>query len=106
VAANDAWGAALRYFVMIVPKHEQYIEGLPISNQAKLLISKFITAAIGGVSDEFREAHRPKAGKPYFQTRLDFRDWWGDNLDHVVDFVVKDDRAEVGVLELVWVDFQ
>jgi hypothetical protein len=96
----------LAYFVMIVPKQEQYIESLAISDQAKLLIAKFISGAIGGVSDEIREAKRPNPEKPYFQMRLDFRDWWGDNLDHVVDFVVKDDRAAVGVLELVWVDFQ
>jgi hypothetical protein len=97
---------AARYFVMIVPKHEQYIEELPVSPQAKLLITKWISSRIGSVSDEFRDTNRPKLGKPYFQMRLAFRDWWGDDLDHLVDFVVKDDRAVVGVLELVWVDFQ
>jgi hypothetical protein len=103
--AYDAGGVELRYLVAVMPRDEQYIEGLPISEQAKLLITRFIAVRIGMVSDAFREAQRI-AGTPYFRMKLVFRDWWGDNLDHVVDFVVKDDRAVVGVLELVWVDFQ
>ena len=94
------------YFVNILPRHESYIEGLQISDEAKGLIAKYVAAVIGSVSDEYREANRPRAGAPYFKMRLSFGDFWGDGRDCVVDFVVKDDRAVVGVLELVWVDFQ
>jgi hypothetical protein len=91
---------------LVSPAQEQYVENLPLSEQGKPLITKFIRGTIGSVSDEFREARRPHSGKPYFQMRVAFWDWWGDNLDHKADFVVKDDRAVIGVLELVWVDFQ
>jgi hypothetical protein len=91
---------------MVVPRDEAYIKSLPLSTLAKRLITKFISGAIGGVSDEFRERNRPKPYSPYFQMRLAFRDWWGDKQPHTVDFVVNDARVAMGVLEVVWVDFQ
>jgi hypothetical protein len=98
-------GRTLRYDVEIVPRHEQYIKDLEISDQAKRLITKFSTAIVGNVSDAYRKAARPKKGKPYFEMRLDFCDFWGDNEEHTVDFVIKDDRAAEGILEIVWLDF-
>ena len=98
----------MAYVVNVVARHEAYILGLPLSDEAKDLIRRFIKHVIGNVSDEFRNApaNRPRPGAPYFRMRLDLHDWWGDRRDRTVDFVVNDAGAAFGVLDLVWIDVQ
>src|SRR5205807_5319042 len=89
-------------------RQEEYILRLPLSDEAKNVVRKYVKAVIGNVSDEYRNdpARRPRPGAPFFAMRLGFQDLWGDLKYHIVDFVVNDSGAKFGVLDLVWVDHQ
>lgn len=98
----------MAYAINVSAKQEEYILQLPLSDEGKNLIRKYIQSVIANVSDEYRTdpARRPKPDAPFFQMRLAFQDLWGDLKYHVVDFVANDAAAKFGVLDLVWVDHQ
>ena len=98
----------MAYAMNVSAKQQEYILRLPLSDEAKNVIRKYIKSVITNVSDEYRNdpARRPRPDSPYFQMRLNFQDMWGDLKYHIVDFVVNDAGAKFGVLDLVWVDHQ
>lgn len=97
----------MAYAMNVSAKQQEYILRLPLSDEAKNVIRKYIKSVITNVSDEYRNdpARRPRPDSPYFQMRLNFQDMWGDLKYHIVDFVVND-AVKFGVLDLVWVDHQ
>jgi hypothetical protein len=87
---------------------QNYLENLPVSDNAKDKLSDFLEYGIASVSDSFRNDpdNRPWPDKPYFRRTffiLD-TDTSGSLVNHLIDFVVQDDTAPYGVLVIVWID--
>jgi hypothetical protein len=94
-------------FDVDVPDPEQaYLDGLPLSPEAKERVRRFIKESIPNVTDDFRlnPENRPKPDSPYFVMRLVLLDRWGDGQFHTIDFHIRDDGASFGVLLIVYVD--
>ena len=86
-----------------VPGHElEYWESLPLSSTAKLRIQEFIA----GIPDKFRldPLNRPKHNTPYFKIEYLFLDSQGDRRTHRIDFYIRDDKAEFGVLYIAYME--
>jgi hypothetical protein len=94
------------YLIDISAAERAYLDGLPLSTEAKRRVNRFVERDIANVPDDFRLApeNRPKTDSPYFLARLILRDRWGDGRIHTIDFHVRDDKAQFGVLLLVFID--
>jgi hypothetical protein len=96
-------------FHVHIPDHERaYLHRLPVSHSAKQRLEEFIEQFIANVPDDFRldPENRHGDGSPYFFVRHIFLDRDGDGRLHAVDFHVRDDQAQFGVLLIVFVDHQ
>jgi hypothetical protein len=85
------------------PEHElEYWENLPLSSTAKQRVQEFIA----DISDEFRlrSENRLGPGSPYFKIEYVIRDVWGDHRLHRIDFHIRDDKAEFGVLSIAYIE--
>ncbi len=98
----------MAYFVHIEDRDQSYLDGVPLSDEAKRRLDDFVDYGIANAADSFRNdpANRPFPNDAIF--RLDFLilDRWGDNRLHKLTFFVNDDRAAVGVLLVVFVDYE
>ena len=96
-------------FHLDIPDAERaYLDGLPLSPEAKGRIDRFVEQFIANVPDGFRldPENRPKPDAPYFRVQYVFLDRWGDGRMHRIDFHVRDDKAEFGVLLIVFIDYR
>jgi hypothetical protein len=86
--------------------HRAYLDGLPLSPEAKDRVDQFVEQHIANVSDQFRldPENRPWTDKPYFVVRLILLDIWGDRGIHTIEIYVRDDKAKYGVLFIVFID--
>lgn len=98
----------MAYLVNLEEREQAYLDGLPLSEQAKARLDDFIDYAIANVKDSFRNdpANRPRPDSHFFQIVFFIRDMWGDRLYHKVTFVVSDEHAAAGVLLIVFVDHE
>jgi hypothetical protein len=96
----------LPYQVDISDADRAYLDGLPLSPEARERIDRFVEQFIANVPDEFRldPANRPDPGLPYFRVQHILLDVWGDHRVHTVDFHIRDDGAPFGVLLIVFID--
>ena len=95
------------YEIRMTTEDEDYLNNLPLSNEGRGVVGRFLHERIANVSDEFRlnPANRPgPANAPFFERELLFRDRWGNGNLYTVHFVLDDIAAAYGVLLLVWVD--
>jgi hypothetical protein len=83
----------LAYFVNVEDRDQVYLDGLPLSAEAKARLDDFIDYAIAKVEDSFRNdpANRPHPNSHFFRLEFLIRDVWGDGLYHKVTFVVSND---------------
>lgn len=94
-------------FHVYIPDSEQaYLDGLPLSPEAKALVSRFVEEFLADVPGQFRldPANRLGPDSPYFRVRHIFSDRWGDGRLHSVDFYVRDDQSQFGVLLIVYIE--
>jgi hypothetical protein len=94
-------------FHLYIPDTEQaYLDDLSLSPQAKDRVKQFIDDFIANVPDEFRldPENRPSPNTPYFLVRHIILDRDGDGRVHTIDFHIRDDKAAVGVLLIVYID--
>ena len=94
-------------FHIHIPDAEQaYLDGLPLSPEAKERVNRFVEGVIANISDQFRldPANRADPSKPYFRIRQVIVDIWGDGSEHSIDFHVRDDKVAFGVLLIVFID--
>jgi hypothetical protein len=96
----------LPYQVDIPDAERAYLDGLPLSDEAKERINRFIEQVIADIPDAFRLSPENRLGpdSPYFLVRHLILDRWGDGQMHTLDFHVRDDTARFGVLLIVFVD--
>jgi hypothetical protein len=82
------------------------LDGLPLSPEAKERLNRFVEEFIADVRDEFRldPANRPSPDSPYFMVQYILRDVWGDGHIHTIDFYIRDDKANFGILLVVFLD--
>ena len=94
------------YQVDISDADRAYLDGLPLSREAKERIDRFVEQFIANVPDEFRldPANRPDPAAPYFRVQHILLDVWGDHRVHTVDFYIQDDAAPFGILLIVFID--
>jgi hypothetical protein len=94
------------YDIFVSEKDEAYLENLPLSARAKEKVKRFITGPIANISDEgrFNSENRPDASKPCFKMSLFLLDFWGDRHAHTLEFHIRDDTAQFGVLVLAYVE--
>jgi hypothetical protein len=83
-----------------------YLDGLPLSPEAKERVRQFVERFIADIPDEFRvnTENRPVPDSPYFLVQYLIFDVWGDRRVHTIDFYVRDDKAEFGLLLIVFLD--
>ncbi len=94
-------------FEIYIPEAERaYLDGLPLSSEAKDRINRFIEQHVANASDGFRldPENRPRPDSPYFVIRHVILDRWGDGRMHTVDFHIRDDAVRYGVLAIVFID--
>jgi hypothetical protein len=98
----------LPFLVHITNADRAYLAGLPLSETARERAEDFIDYAIAQVDDAFRNdpANRTQPNTRYFHRDLLRLDVGGDGKLHRIDFVVDDEHAAFGVLEVVYVDHQ
>jgi hypothetical protein len=94
-------------FLVHIPDAERaYLDALPFSPDAHARIHEFIDQFIANIPDEFRldpeNRHGPES--PYFFVRHILLDAAGDGKLHSIDFHIRDDKAEFGVLLVVFID--
>jgi hypothetical protein len=96
----------LPYQLDIPDTERAYLDSLLLSPEAKESINRFVEQSIADISDEFRldPANRPKPQSPYFLIRYILLDLWGDRRLHAIDFSIRDDKAQFGVLLIVFID--
>jgi hypothetical protein len=94
------------YHIYISDANEAYLEKLPLSTVAKERVSRFIQGTIANVTDEirFNLENRPDPTKPCFKMSLFLLDFWGDRHAHTLEFHIRDETAQFGVLVLAYVD--
>lgn len=92
----------MSYNVDIADGEKAYWDALPLSSEAKDRIKQFIA----DVSEDFRRApvNRPKADAPYFKIEYVIWDSWGDRRLHRLDFHIRDDKAQIGVLFIAYIE--
>jgi hypothetical protein len=83
-----------------------YLDGLPLSPDAKRLVSRFLFVDVPSIPDAFRAdpANRPIPGGECFLVSFVFLDECGDGLGHRIDFHINDSNAVHGVLLLEYVE--
>lgn len=94
-------------FDLDIPDAERaHLNSLPLSPEAKERLNRFVEQFIANISDEFRlnPENRPKPDAPYFLVQHLILDRWGDGRMHTIDFHLRDDAAESGVLVIVFID--
>ena len=94
-------------FLLHISDHERaYLDGLPLSPEAKQSLNRFMLEFIANITDEFRlnPENRVTPGSPYFRVQYLMRDKSGDGGLHSIDFIVRDDQAAFGVLLVVFID--
>jgi hypothetical protein len=93
----------LSYHVHTTDANRDYLDNLPLSDDAKGRVRDFVRYGIADVTDAVRNdpANRPYPGDPFFERRLLLLDLAGDGLVHGLRFVVSDEHAAVGVLVIV-----
>ncbi len=98
----------MAYFVHIEGRDQAYLDGLPLSEEAKKRLDDFIDYAIANVGDSVRNdpANRPLANGRIFLLDFFILDSWGDGRFHRISFYVNDEHAAVGVLLIVFVDHE
>lgn len=99
----------MSFHLHLTDAEEQYLEdNLPLSPEARKRVKQFVEQFIMNVPDEFRldPANRPDPNQPYFVVRHLIADRWGDGRVHTIHFHVRDDKAESGILLLVFIDHQ
>ena len=96
----------MAFHVHISDADRAYLDGLPLSPEAKNRTSEFVGNLGNGFLDEFRldPDNRPDPDRPYFRIQHVFLDRWGDGRMHVIDFHIKDDGARFGVLLIVYIE--
>ena len=96
----------MSFHLDISDSHRAYLDGLPLSPEAKVRLNQFIEDNIANATDLFRldSENRPWTDKPYFVIRFIILDIWGDHRVHTIEFYVRDDKAEYGVLLIVFID--
>jgi hypothetical protein len=97
----------LSFHVPISDRDQAYFDSLPLSPEAKERVKRFVNQFIANVSDEFRfnPENRPSPDSPYFFVQYIILDQWGDGRIHSIDFHIRDDQAQFGVLLIVYIDF-
>jgi hypothetical protein len=88
---------------------EKYLAALPLSDKARAVVDDFIVSAIANVDDNFRNDRDNRTTDPddqYFHRDFVFTDRWGDGRCHRINFVLNDKRATMGVLVVVYVEFE
>jgi hypothetical protein len=98
----------LPYQVDIPDAEQAFLDGLPLSIEAKARINQFVEHTVGNIPDGFRldPANRLTPDSPYFLIRHVILDRWGDGGMHTLDFHIQDDGARFGVLLIVFIDHQ
>lgn len=94
------------YQVDISDAERVYLDGLPLSPEAKERLNRFVGQVIADMPDSFRldPENRLGPGSPYFLVQYLILDRWGDGHIHTIDFHVRDDMARFGVLLIVFID--
>jgi hypothetical protein len=98
----------LAYFVHIEDSDQAYLDGLPLSDEAKGRLDDFIDYAIANVDDSFRNDpdNRPYPNSPIFRREFLILDISGDRRYHKITFYVSDEHAAVGILLIEFVDHE
>jgi hypothetical protein len=94
-------------FHLDIPDAERaYLDSLPLSPEANERVRRFVEQFIAHVPDEFRldPENRPHPDAPYFLVQYLLLDRWGDGRLHTLDFHIRDDSAQFGVLLIVYID--
>ncbi|HZY89928.1 MAG TPA: hypothetical protein VFE78_34215 [Gemmataceae bacterium] len=96
----------MSYQVDVPDAERAYLDGLPLSPEAKQRVNRFIEQVLADIPDTFRLNHENRLGpgSPYFLARYLLLDRWGDGHMHTLDFHVRDDMAKFGVLLIVFID--
>jgi hypothetical protein len=96
----------LSFQIHISDDERAYLDGLPLSPEAKERVRQFVERFIADIPDEFRvnTENRPVPDSPYFLVQYLIFDVWGDRRVHTIDFYVRDDKAEFGLLLIVFLD--
>ena len=95
-------------FHIDIPDVERtYLDGLPLSPEARKRIDRFVEEFIAEIPHEFRlnPENRLCPDSPYFLVQLIILDRWGDGRMHRIDFHIRDDQARFGVLLIVFIDY-
>jgi hypothetical protein len=74
----------LAYHIHILDRDQAYLDGLPLSPEAKERINRLVEEFIADVPDEFRldPENRPDAASPFFLVQHIILDRWGDGRMH------------------------
>jgi len=94
-------------FQVDIPDAERaFLDALPLSAEAKQRIDRFVEEFIADVAEDFRLNPENRLGpdSPYFHVQHIIQDRWGDGRLHSIDFHIRDDKAEFGVLLIVFID--
>lgn len=96
----------MSFHIHITDRDRTYLDGLPLSPQAKQNLNQFVEQVIANVPDEFRldPENRSSPDTPYFRVQYLFLDAGGDGRVHTIDFHVQDDKVSFGVLLIVFID--
>ena len=83
-----------------------YLDGLPLSPQAKARLKDFMQYGLARVKDDFRTdpANRPDSNKPLFVRDFFLVDAWGDDRWHRIEFTVDHSQVSQGKLVIVFID--
>jgi hypothetical protein len=99
----------MSYHLHIPDAVQVYLDNLPMSDEAKRRLERFLDYGIARIDDADRNdpANRPgPPGSPYFVRDLVLLNRWGDGRCHKIDCHVNDANAQHGVLVLTFVDHQ
>jgi hypothetical protein len=96
----------LSFHIDIPVAERAYLDGLPLSPQAKERLDRFVEEFIADIPDEFRlnPENRLSPDSPYFLVQHIILDIWGDHGVHAIDFYVRDDKARFGALLIVFIE--
>lgn len=96
----------MSYHIHIPDAEREYLDNLPLSPEAKERVRRFAEQFIANVPDAFRldPENRPTLNAPHFKVQHIIWDRWGDGRVHAIDFHIRDDKAELGVLLIVFID--
>lgn len=96
----------MSFHLHISEAERAYLDRLPLSPEAKERISQFVEQFVANVPDEFRlnPENRLKPDGPFFLVQYIVLDRSGDGRMHTIDFHIRDDKAEFGILLIVFID--